>query len=53
MGNEEQRLLMTDIHSIVAAQMQEMELVRQKVYALEQNQVLMKQRYGLEAFAGV
>ncbi|KAL8823012.1 MAG: hypothetical protein Q9191_006265 [Dirinaria sp. TL-2023a] len=29
----------------LAAQMQEMEMVRQKVYTLEQNQVLMKQRY--------
>ena len=36
--------LTTDVHSLVAAQMQEMELVRQKVYALEQNQLNMKER---------
>ena len=30
---------------IVAAQMQEMEMVRQKVYELERNQVQIKQRY--------
>ena len=29
----------------VAAQMQEMELVRQKVYELERNQIQIKQRY--------
>lgn len=29
----------------VAAQMQEMELVRQKVYELERNQMQIKQRY--------
>ena len=31
--------------NIVAAQMQEMEMVRQKVYELERNQVQIKQRY--------
>lgn len=45
MGNEKRNLLISDVHSLVAAQMQEMEMVRQKVYTLEQNQVLMKQRY--------
>lgn len=35
MGNE----------TTVAAQMQEMELVRQKVYELERNQMQIKQRY--------
>lgn len=29
----------------MAAQMQEMELVRQKVYELERNQIQIKQRY--------
>ena len=31
--------------TIVAAQMQEMEMVRQKVYELERNQIQIKQRY--------
>lgn len=30
---------------LVAAQVQEMELVRQKVYNLEQNQIAIKQRW--------
>ena len=34
-----------DIDSLVAAQVQEMELVRQKVYSLEQTQIAIKQRY--------
>ena len=44
MGNEQRSLLISDVPSLVAAQMQEMEMVRQKVYTLEQNQVVMKQR---------
>ena len=34
-----------DIDSLVAAQVQEMEVVRQKVYSLEQTQIAIKQRY--------
>ena len=33
-----------DIRYLVAAQMQEMEMVRQKVYTLEQTQVAIKNR---------
>lgn len=33
------------MRNTVAAQMQEMELVRQKVYELERNQMQIKQRY--------
>lgn len=33
-----------DIDSLVAAQVQEMEVVRQKVYNLEQTQIAIKQR---------
>ncbi|MCJ1458371.1 general transcription repressor [Mycoblastus sanguinarius] len=36
---------LTELENIVAAQMQEMELVRQKVYELERNQIQIKQRY--------
>ena len=39
------RQLLTEPQNTVAAQMQEMELVRQKVYELERQQVLIKQRY--------
>ena len=39
------RQLLTESQYTVAAQMQEMELVRQKVYELERQQVLIKQRY--------
>lgn len=35
------------MESLVASQVQEMELVRQKVYNLEQTQLQIKQRYGL------
>ena len=35
---------LTDVNSLVAAQMQEMEMVRQKVYNLEQTQLAIKQR---------
>ena len=34
-----------DVNSLVAAQVQEMEVVRQKVYSLEQTQIAIKQRY--------
>lgn len=37
----------TLMESLVAQQVQEMELVRQKVYNLEQNQIAIKQRYVL------
>ena len=33
-----------DIDHLVTAQMQEMEMVRQKVYSLEQTQLAIKQR---------
>ena len=36
---------LTDIYHLVTAQMQEMEMVRQKVYSLEQTQLAIKQRY--------
>lgn len=36
---------LTQVRNTVAAQMQEMELVRQKVYELERNQMQIKQRY--------
>ena len=39
--------------TIVAAQMQEMEMVRQKVYELERNQIQIKQRYALALVACV
>lgn len=42
---EKPDVLMSDVQSLVASQMQEMELVRQKVYALEQAQLNMKERY--------
>ena len=45
MSHKKQDLLTSELPSLVAAQMQEMELVRQKVYALEQNQLNMKERY--------
>lgn len=38
---------LTQAENIVAAQMQEMELVRQKVYELERNQMQIKQRYAV------
>lgn len=39
------RQLLTEFYNTVAAQMQEMELVRQKVYELERQQVNIKARY--------
>lgn len=42
------RQLLTGSQNTVAAQMQEMELVRQKVYELERQQVLIKQRYVID-----
>ena len=36
---------LTRLDNTVATQMQEMEMVRQKVYELERNQVQIKQRY--------
>ena len=51
MGKRIQRALLerrlTTAENIVAAQMQEMELVRQKVYELERNQMQIKARYVL------
>lgn len=38
---------------IVAQQMQEMEMVRQRVYELERNQVQIKQRYAVALKARV
>lgn len=35
---------LTDMETLVAAQLQEMEMVRQKVYNLEQTQIAIKQR---------
>ncbi len=43
MEKEPEKSLM-DIDSLVAAQVQEMEVVRQKVYSLEQMQITIKQR---------
>jgi hypothetical protein len=49
MGKRTERALLerrlTTAENIVAAQMQEMELVRQKVYELERNQMQIKARY--------
>ena len=46
MNHEQVRKSLTgSLESIVAAQMQEMEMVRQKVFSLEQAQLNMKQRY--------
>ena len=51
MGKRTERALLerrlTTAENIVAAQMQEMELVRQKVYELERNQMQIKARYVL------
>jgi len=44
MGLQEHSPL-TDMDHLVQAQMQEMEMVRQKVYSLEQTQLAIKQRY--------
>lgn len=43
--------MLTQVGNIVAAQMQEMEMVRQKVYDLERNQIQIKQRYAVALFA--
>lgn len=40
----------TLMESLVAQQVQEMELVRQKVYNLEQNQIAIKNRYVSDAW---
>ena len=46
MKHEQVETTLTDsLESVVAAQMQEMEMVRQKVFSLEQAQLNMKQRY--------
>ena len=46
MKHEQVEMTLTDsLESVVAAQMQEMEMVRQKVFSLEQAQLNMKQRY--------
>ena len=46
MKHEQVKMTLTDsLESVVAAQMQEMEMVRQKVFSLEQAQLNMKQRY--------
>ncbi len=42
---------LTRAENIVAAQMQEMEMVRQKVYELERNQMQIKQRYAVALVA--
>ena len=42
---------LTQADNTVAAQMQEMELVRQKVYELERNQMQIKQRYAVALMA--
>ena len=47
------RQLLTESHNTVAAQMQEMELVRQKVYELERQQVLIKQRYNINSLGTI
>lgn len=43
--------ILTQAENIVAAQMQEMEMVRQKVYELERNQMQIKQRYAVALVA--
>ena len=40
-----EKMLTGHLESVVAQQMQEMEMVRQKVFSLEQAQLNMKQRY--------
>lgn len=47
------RQLLTESQNTVAAQMQEMELVRQKVYELERQQVLIKQRYVIDGLGTI
>ena len=47
------RQLLTESQNTVAAQMQEMELVRQKVYELERQQVLIKQRYIIDGLGTI
>lgn len=42
---------LTQAEITVAAQMQEMEMVRQKVYELERNQIAIKQRYAVALVA--
>ncbi len=44
------RQLLTEFQNTVAAQMQEMELVRQKVYELERQQLNIKARYVIDGF---
>lgn len=44
---------LTQAENTVAAQMQEMEMVRQKVYELERNQMQIKQRYAVASVACV
>ena len=38
---------MADIDLLVTAQLNEMEMIRQKIYNLEQNQLAIKQRYAI------
>ena len=45
MESKSRRGWIADVDHLVAAQMQEMEMVRQKVYSLEQTQHAIKQRY--------
>lgn len=45
--DELRKSLTGHFESIVAQQMQEMEMVRQKVFSLEQAQLNMKQRYSV------
>ena len=53
MGTEKEamrlRQMLTESQNIVAAQMQEMELVRQKVYELERQQSNIKMRYVIDS----
>ena len=49
LGTFDERL--TQAEKLVAAQMQEMEMVRQKVYELERNQIAIKQRYAVALMA--
>ena len=50
-GQAHSQSRLTRAEIIVAAQMQEMEMVRQKVYELERNQMQIKQRYAVALVA--
>lgn len=54
MNHEQVRTTLTgSLESVVAAQMQEMEMVRQKVFSLEQAQLNMKQRYRIGYYVDI